>query len=309
VAFSLNSAMNITGFHIEPTNMCTLKCAGCARTRFIDQWPQHWRNQNLSITALTQFLDIDITGLSVDFCGDYGDPIYHPEFIEMVRAVKQRGARVTITTNGSYHKADWWQELCNHLDGVDIIRFSIDGLPDNFTQYRKNADWESIKVGIDVCRKNTVQLVWKFIPFAYNYCQIDQAQQLATNLGMQFALDASDRFDAVTMHYRPPAEFLRSRSHVQEQVKQGIQHTVTPKCSNGRMHYISASGHYVSCCYLADHRFYYKTDFGKNKQSYQIDQTTLTQLINQSRMVEFYQSIDTSPHIACQFNCPTTKTS
>jgi acyl transferase domain-containing protein len=56
---------NITGFHIEPTNICTLKCAGCARTRFIDQWPQHWKNQNLSIDSLLQFLDIDLTNKKI----------------------------------------------------------------------------------------------------------------------------------------------------------------------------------------------------------------------------------------------------
>jgi pyruvate-formate lyase-activating enzyme len=286
--------------------MCTLKCAGCARTKFIDQWPQHWRNHNLNITALMQFLDIDLNGLSVEFCGDYGDPIYHPEFIEMVGAVKQRGARVVITTNGSYHRADWWQSLCQCLDSGDVIRFSIDGMPDNFTQYRKNADWESIKVGIEVCRTHAVQMFWKFIPFAYNYHQIDQAQQMAANLDMGFIVDVSDRFDDATMHLEPPAEFLRSRSQAQQQVKQGQQQTVSPKCDNGKMHYISASGHFVPCCYLADHRFYYKTEFGKNKQVYQIDQTTFAQVMNQPKVIGFYQSIDTSPHIACQYNCPGT---
>lgn len=296
--------MNVTGFHIEPTNMCTLKCAGCARTKFIDQWPQHWRNQNLDINDLMKFLDVDLTGLSVEFCGDYGDPIYHPEFVEMVQAVKQRGARIIITTNGSYRKSDWWQALCQCLDGGDIIRFSIDGMPDNFTQYRKNADWESIKVGIDVCRTHPVQLAWKFIPFAYNHHQVEQVQQMATDLGMQFILDASDRFDAETLHYQPPAEFLRGRATAQNQVKQGIQQTVAPKCQNGKMHYISASGHFVPCCYLADHRFYYKTDFGKNKQVYQIAQTTFTSVMTKPKVVEFYHDIDINPHVACQYNCP-----
>jgi hypothetical protein len=254
-----------------------------------------------------QFLDIDINGLSIEFCGDYGDPIYHPEFVEMVSAVKQRGARVVITTNGSYHRADWWQELCKCLDSGDIIRFSIDGLPDNFTQYRKNADWESIKVGIDVCRTHPVQLFWKFIPFAYNHHQINEAQQLATNLGMGFIVDSSDRFDDATMHLQPPAEFLRNRLTAQTEVKQGHQQAVTPKCNNSKMHYISASGHYVPCCYLADHRFYYKTDFGKHQQLYQIGQTTFTKLMHQSNTMEFYQTIIDDPHVACQYNCPSIK--
>jgi hypothetical protein len=54
--------MNITGFHIEPTNICTLKCAGCARTKFIDQWPQHWKNHSIDIEKLLKFIDIELVG-------------------------------------------------------------------------------------------------------------------------------------------------------------------------------------------------------------------------------------------------------
>ncbi len=74
----------ISGLHIEPTNICTLKCPGCARTRFLDQWPQHWKNHSLDVDQLLKFLDIDLSNLDIVLCGNYGDPIYHPDLIDFV---------------------------------------------------------------------------------------------------------------------------------------------------------------------------------------------------------------------------------
>ena len=136
----------IVGFHIELTNICTLKCAGCARTMFIDQWPQHWRNHSLDIEQLLKFLDCDLQGKILTLCGNYGDPIYHPDFLNIVSKFKQRGAVVDIITNGSYKKQEWWHELGTLLTDQDSVAFSVDGIPDNFTQYRVNANWPSIHI-------------------------------------------------------------------------------------------------------------------------------------------------------------------
>lgn len=127
----------IAGFHIEPTNICTLKCSGCARTRFIDQWPQHWHNHSLDVNHLLQFLDIDLSDKTINLCGNYGDPIYHPDFINFVKQLKETGVTLSITTNGSYKTKDWWQQLTELLTCKDNITFSVDGIPENFTQYRK----------------------------------------------------------------------------------------------------------------------------------------------------------------------------
>jgi hypothetical protein len=53
---------------------------------------------------------------------------------------------------------------------------------------------------------------------------------------------------------------------------------------------------------VADHRFYYKTPFGKNKKEYDISTTTLSQILKRPAVVEFYRTLD--DHSVCQFNCP-----
>lgn len=290
--------------HIEPTNICTLKCAGCARTKFINQWPQHWQNHSLNIDQVLNFLNINLENFSIFMCGDYGDPIYHPEFITFVARLKQRGAKLHITTNGSYKKIEWWKELASLLEFTDTVEFSVDGLPENFTQYRVNADWLSIETGMRVCADSAVHTVWKYIPFSFNQNDIAAAKKLSAAIGInEFKIFPSDRFDDDTQHLLPDASLLRDRykSIIEWKLTNKLA-GVTPKCADHQQHYITADGHYSPCCWLADHRFYYKTPFGKNKKSYQIADHTITEILQQSQVVDFYRTLDQQP--GCQYNCP-----
>ena len=100
----------INGFHIELTNICTLKCAGCARTQFIDMFSKNWVNHSLNISDLMNFLDIDLTNLEILLCGHYGDPIYHPDFHNILSQLKSRGARTKMGTKAHHveqNAAQW----------------------------------------------------------------------------------------------------------------------------------------------------------------------------------------------------------
>jgi organic radical activating enzyme len=296
--------MDIAGFHIEPTNICTLKCAGCARTRFIEQWPQHWKNQNLSIDSLLQFLDIDLTNKEILLCGNYGDPIYHPDFINFVKGLKSRGSIISITTNGSYKKQEWWEELVSNLDATDTITFSVDGTPENFMQYRVNADWESIKVGMEVVANSHCHSVWKYIPFAFNQHNIEQVEKLSQLIGItQFLVEFSDRFDDQTQLLMPDTLLIGSQYTSQLAWKSNKSDLlVNPKCKSGKKHFITADGYYSPCCYLADHRFYYKNQFGKDKKSYQISNYKLSEILTRPEVVTFYKNLNQQP--GCQYTCP-----
>lgn len=296
---------DITGIHIEPTNICTLKCSGCARTRFINQWPQHWKNHSLDIDQLLNFLDIDLTDKSIGLCGNYGDPIYHPDFIELVSKLKARGARLCITTNGSYKKQDWWESLVEQLTSNDVVTFSVDGTPSNFTEYRVNANWESIETGMKVVVNSSCQSVWKYIPFSFNQNNIAEVEKLSKQIGIKkFQPEPSDRFDDQTFSLKPDNKLLGARYSAQENWKFNNRSTsIDPKCNQGSEHFITAEGYYAPCCYLADHRFYYKTQFGKNKPQYDIRHYTLTKILQQLPTVEFYQTLPQQS--GCQYNCPT----
>lgn len=298
----------ITGLHIEPTNICTLKCAGCSRTQFIKQWPQHWKNHSLDINQLLQFLDIDLQGIKISLCGNYGDPIYHPDFLQLIKELKKTKCHIEIITNGSYKNSQWWTELCDQLSQSDTVIFSVDGIPKNFTIYRQNGDWDSIHAAMQVVAASNVKSIWKFIPFNYNVNDIKEAENLSDQIGLsEFRVVASDRFDQHTEHLIPSEKFIGERKAQQDQFKSGIrQQKIKPKCSKGSEHFITATGHYSPCCFAADHRFYYKNVFGKEKKIFSIENTTLTEILNQPKTVEFFRSITDQPSLVCQYNCPAT---
>jgi len=295
----------INSLHIEPTNICTLKCSGCARTRFIDQWPQHWQNHNLDVQDLSDFLDINIKGKKFLFGGNYGDPIYHPRFHDMISMIKGRGGIAHIVTNGSHRKSEWWVDLCDLLTEDDNVIFSIDGTPENFHIYRENGDWSSIKTAIDICTKSLTKTTWKYIPFRFNQNDIELARALSKEFGIdEFLVTPSDRFDEHTQHLMPDSDKLGRKLFFQEEFKKGKALSVNPKCHRGSDHFITATGHYSPCCYLADHRFYYKTLFGKEKSLVDITTTTITKLLSHPKIVEFYAQIPVKPIGGCQYNCP-----
>ena len=295
----------ITGLHIEPTNICTLKCAACSRTHFISDWPKQWENHSLDVDDLLTFLDIDLDGMFIRLCGNYGDPIYHPDFEYFVQRLKSRKSTLEIVTNGSHKSRQWWEHLVRQLDHEDRVVFSIDGLPENFQQYRVNGHWPTISDAISVCVASPVQTTWKYIPFAFNEHCIDQARILSQSMGMdQFRVHKSNRFDRPeTVIFQPRRDFTDDQTQNRVAFKKDQEQDINPRCAKGHEHYISAQGQYTPCCYIGEHHFYYKTIFGKNRSSYDIKNNTLTGLLELEQTKNFYQNILIDKHKVCQFSC------
>mgnify|MGYP000639576672 CR=1 FL=1 len=258
----------INGLHIELTNKCTLKCSGCSRTAFIEQFRTKWKNKDLDLDQLVNFLDLDLTGKLIRLCGTYGDPIYYTRLIELVKILKGRGANINITTNGSYRSADWWKELADNLTITDTVTFAIDGTSENFTKYRVNADWKSILLGINAIAKSSAKLDWQYILFSYNVDSVDEARDLSKTLGFDnFHIMESERWDKGTTWLTSKIDNL-SLSKIKWKQEKDL--AIDPKCNNGKQHYISADGYYAPCCYIAEHNFYYKSTFYKQKNVYDI---------------------------------------
>lgn len=293
----------IKGLHIELTNKCTLKCPRCSRTEFIEQFPTKWKNKELDLSELKDFLDIDLLGKTVNLCGNYGDPIYYNDLIEVVKFLKEKGTSINIATNGSYKSGEWWEELVGQLDQSDSITFAIDGIPENFTKYRINADWTSILDGINVVARSSVRMIWQYILFSYNMNSVMTAKKLSNELGFDefFTMD-SGRWDNRTEWLTPDIDKL---SESKQLWKKGKDIDVDPRClKHQNYHYISADGFYTPCCFMSDHRFYYKSEFYKNKNTYDISSTTLSKILSEPNVVNFYNTLGDEKLDVCQFNCP-----
>lgn len=312
----------IKGLHIEPTNMCTLKCPRCSRTTFLEQFKiKNWENQNLNLDHFKKFIDIGLDGLGVGLNGNNGDPIYHPNLLDLVSFLKLKGAKIIIHTNGSYKSVEWWKQLNRLLDHNDIVNFSIDGIPDNFTTYRINADWSSIKNGIEVMVSGSAKIIWKYLVFKYNETSIDTARNLSIELGMNdFVTVNSDRWiendefkpsTYVKVNDESDIGMLDNGIHIGGRDKaiavwkeKTVDLDIKPICKiTNSMHFISATGFYMPCCWTGDHRFYYQSEFYKNKDLYDISKTTLSTLLSKTETINFYNNIEEIKPKYCTFNC------
>lgn len=296
----------VKSFHLELTNKCTLKCPRCARTTFINKFGiDKWDNKDITLADLQQFLDIDLTGIELVLCGNTGDPIYHPQLIELVSWAKSKAAQITLITNGSYKSAGWWKELSALFDNTDEVIFSIDGVPDNFTKYRINADWASIEQGIRIVTTSKAKTTWKYIPFKYNVDTIEQAKALSRSVGIDnFEVTPSDRWEENDEYKPVNLELSGARDLSIMQWRSGNNIEIDPKCYDNKQHYISADGYYMPCCFAGDWRFYYKSEFYKNKEKYSISKTSISKLLANQNLIEFYKTIPTTKPNYCTFNCP-----
>lgn len=179
--------------HLEPTTRCTLACIHCPRTAYPG-----------SVAIADMDIDLAVEACKgvrkLAMCGDHGDPIYHPRFHELVRAIRgsNPGIEFWINTNGAFRDRDWWADLAVLLDERDCVAFSIDGLPHNNHIYRTNSRWPSVERGIIALREANplVSMEWKWILFNYNQDDVGRGVRLAKRLGFNyFTLIGSTRIE------------------------------------------------------------------------------------------------------------------
>ncbi len=102
---------------LEPTAKCNLHCDGCYR--------QNENNSHKSLDQIKEELDIftkfrKVDGISI--AG--GDPLLHPQILDIVKDVKQRGLKPILNTNGLALTKELLSEL--KKAGVYGFTFHID---------------------------------------------------------------------------------------------------------------------------------------------------------------------------------------
>jgi len=172
---------------IELTTKCTLGCPACPRNHAWDK-PEDWDVGHMNTDLAKSFAN-DPRDRQHLFVGCYGDPIYHPDFIDIVRYYVDRNKRILIHTNGSFKKQKWWNELASlNWSRKQHFVFSVDGLEDTNHIYRIRANWESIMRGMKAMGSLPLErkprLEWKMLVFPYNKHQVSEARQLAMDIGI-----------------------------------------------------------------------------------------------------------------------------
>lgn len=249
----------VRSFNMEITNRCTLACPRCARTG------NDWVKANLSDLSMEVLENTfplskrkSFEGLRINLCGTYGDCIYHRRFHEVLGYLKKVGIGVSMETNGSHRKMDWWRKTCDILTDEDMITFSVDGLANTNHIYRVNARWQDIEKAMRYCAER-VTVDWKFIVFRHNEHQLDEARKLAEDIGVRrLTFKKSGRFGrddpmtplnseyvGVVTRNRREIEALIQRDVSAEEFDREVK--IAPKCRFGKDLSITAHGFFYPC--------------------------------------------------------------
>lgn len=169
---------------LELSSKCTVACPLCPRTFQPKENKSLWNKGNLSFENTMNFLPSHVS--SVTLSGGYGDPVYNPDIHKYFEEFNKRNIDISFDTNGSYVKEEVWHNIGKAATIDNIITFSIDGTPDNFTNYRVNGDWPSIEKGIKILVSYNLKVRWKYIVFKYNssFEDMKTAYDKASELGM-----------------------------------------------------------------------------------------------------------------------------
>ena len=196
----------IRWLHVEPTSQCNAHCPACPRNNNGYGLIDGLSIQDLSIENLAKVFDRFSSIDSVQFCGNYGDPIAAKNIIEQIEFVISKNvSRIQIHTNGSLKTKAWWKNLAKILSTVNesYVEFAIDGLEDTHSIYRQGTDFNKIISNATAFINAGGTAYWQFIPFKHNEHQIKDCIRLSQKLGFKkFNFVKNARYKDVSYHYK-----------------------------------------------------------------------------------------------------------
>lgn len=270
---------NLFEVQVENSSICNAACPQCIRE--YDPKDKSWfKEQYLSTDFFKNIPDEVYKQIKIMFfCGNLGDPCSAPNFLEVCRFVKSKNPNLTIkiSTNGGLRSKEFWAELATIVGDRSEVIFAIDGLADTNHIYRVNVRWEKIIENVKSFVSAGGKPYWQYITFKHNQHQVEEARQLANELGFQkfivkpshrFALDESfgiERYGVDNIKIEPPEEEHLTHKVIFHRKPKTLEALKTESNdSEINCHviadyssvYIDHEGHLWPCCYLHAGKYY-----------------------------------------------------
>jgi MoaA/NifB/PqqE/SkfB family radical SAM enzyme len=178
---------NITEYQLEITTYCNAACPQCPRNIQGSGINPHMPLVHLSRDAIDAAFSVDHCKniRQVFFCGSYGDPIMHPEFLDILQDFRNKNPTLWlyVHTNGGVHNEQYWAEIATIMNGYGQIDFGFDGLEDTLHLYRRNVQYSVAMRNAQAFIRAGGRAQWNYIVFRHNEHQVEQAKQLSEEYG------------------------------------------------------------------------------------------------------------------------------
>jgi hypothetical protein len=239
--------------HLEPTDVCQAACALCSRETDVnfDKRSRH----HLTISQVRQhFSDRVLSKLDKVFmCGNYGDPAagYYTQDIYQWFRTLNPNVVLGMNTNGAIQNTFWWHALGQLFSQPrDYVVFSIDGLEDTNSVYRKNVDWQKLMANAEAYIAAGGSAHWDMLVYRHNQHQVDACEHLARDMGFRWFRAKISKRPFTDRLLAPVGWDLPA-------VAQGkiVCHVLAEKSA-----YIDAQGRLSPCCWLGSTQRDFVTD-------------------------------------------------
>ena len=137
--------------HIDVTNVCNLDCVTCWNYGGSLDTPKTiaWKRQRIEPAVFHRVLnEVVETGTERIVISGGGEPFTHPDIESFILAVKAKGLRLTVITNGTLCDFTRLREL-----GVDQLLLNVaSASPETYVAYHPNQPKETFQRLVDGCR-------------------------------------------------------------------------------------------------------------------------------------------------------------
>ena len=190
------SYSEIKTIHLEVSSKCNASCPMCGRNICGGRLNPYLPVTELSLEDIKSIFPPDFLKQlnRLYMCGNYGDPIIAKDTLEIFKYFRSQNSLLNLSlfSNASAQSKQWWRELAVVLNQV---HFSIDGLEDSNSFYRRGTDFKKIMENAGSYIQAGGFAVWDYIVFQHNEHQVETARSLAQDMGFKkFVVKKTGRF-------------------------------------------------------------------------------------------------------------------
>lgn len=318
----------IKDIEFELNTICNSFCPICSRYQNYEN--ELYLNPNLKVNRQ---LEIDIIEkvfdtnkfddeVVINLIGTAGEPLLHPDFIPIVKHMRSRlpNSHLTIHTNGGVRNPTFFKELGNFLkvNRRHQLYFSIDGLEDTHGIYRIGVDYKKCMDNMKAAIDTGARVIWKFIEFEWNKHQVEEARQLAKDMGCdsfhvssnvctdkemvdEMISAAHNKINKLTP---PPPTWHHGHMEIPE------FDYIDKKCMQEQSIFVDIEGRILPCCmyYSAsifgeEKKVFEKLMYSKEKDWNNLHVHSMDYVLSHPFWQELIYSFDNNPNPLCIINC------
>jgi len=174
--------------YVEPTTACNLRCRICVR----NSWSEPVGSMQMA--TYRRLVDglREVPSLRTMAFWGFGEPLLHPDIVEMVALAKELGAKTELITNGLLLDRQMAEGLV--MAGLDTLVVSVDGTsPESHADIRSGTDLRLVQKNVEglqavrrANRRDNPEIGLEFVVTRRNVSELPNLHRLAYSMEASF---------------------------------------------------------------------------------------------------------------------------